>query len=680
MEDNQSLAAYITFRQLYNKNHTDHLSIIAEFIKRVIHSNKLRMFTIDDISTYLNDEFDFFIPTSIIKSAINKIGFVYRENNKYKVNGTCDLHAQSDIDKYYNEAYSLNKTIISKLSEYIQSNGGGTVEEKILLQSLYDFIINDNRNDSFYEYISAFFIQNAHDETVKEFMASIAEGYILFAGIHYNPDISSSVIWQKKITIYLEPEILIYLAGYNGELFKKLAKETLDFVKEMNNKGKDKIIKLSYFSDTKSEIEKLFFAAEKHLRDGRTVVELEETALQYLLSTSKEPADIINKKIEFYKLLESYGIYEAEEYNYYDEKNQEYNISDLSFFERSEDSIRNRYIEHLNRISILRKNNSAYDLKLSGYLILTETRKILELSREICKDSKKAPLAINMGMLTNRLWFDLSKGFGGQKIPSSFDIVVKSRIVLSRLLEQSISKQFRIERDRLDAGEVTKEELIEATVCYKAANKLPDEITSENTNEILSLITNDSIEEHRARLIKRSTEFKELKDSYIDAQSTNDSLSERNQRLEAVIKDDISTLESKLDTLQIQVREQRKTIRKTHKIIFWTSLIGYLLLLVFVLYLISVFYPLYKAFVGNETDLYEHFFQAIWVFGNIIIGIVDIKYKRKICTAYKKYRNFIVDKLFKRKLSSLKLQIAEVKRELAEKRNSLNSELSEKIS
>lgn len=297
MEDNQSLAAYITFRQLYNKNHTDHLSIIAEFIKRVIHSNKLRMFTIDDISTYLNDEFDFFIPTSIIKSAINKIGFVYRENNKYKVNGTCDLHAQSDIDKYYNEAYSLNKTIISKLSEYIQSNGGGTVEEKILLQSLYDFIINDNRNDSFYEYISAFFIQNAHDETVKEFMASIAEGYILFAGIHYNPDISSSVIWQKKITIYLEPEILIYLAGYNGELFKKLAKETLDFVKEMNNKGKDKIIKLSYFSDTKSEIEKLFFAAEKHLRDGRTVVELEETALQYLLSTSKEPADIINKKL-----------------------------------------------------------------------------------------------------------------------------------------------------------------------------------------------------------------------------------------------------------------------------------------------------------------------------------------------------------------------------------------------
>ena len=306
MEDNQSLAAYITFRQLYNKNHTDHLSIIAEFIKRVIHSNKLRMFTIDDISTCLNNEFDFFIPTSIIKSAINKIDFVYRENSKYKVNGTCDLQAQSDIDKYYSEAYSLNKTIITKLSEYIQSNGGGIVEEKMLLQSLYDFIINDNRNDTFYEYISAFFIQNEHDETVKEFMASISEGYILFAGIHYNPDISSSVIWQKKITIYLEPEILIYLAGYNGELFKKLAEETLDFVKEMNNKAKDKIIKLSYFSDTKSEIDKLFFAAEKHLRDGRTVVELEETALQYLLSTSKEPADIINKKFKLQYEIEQY--------------------------------------------------------------------------------------------------------------------------------------------------------------------------------------------------------------------------------------------------------------------------------------------------------------------------------------------------------------------------------------
>ena len=44
--------------------------------------------------------------------------------------------------------------------------------------------------------------------------------------------------------------------------------------------------------------------------------------------------------------MESYGIYEAEEYDYYDEKNQEYNISDLSFLERSEDNIRNRYMEH----------------------------------------------------------------------------------------------------------------------------------------------------------------------------------------------------------------------------------------------------------------------------------------------------------------------------------------------
>lgn len=378
--------------------------------------------------------------------------------------------------------------------------------------------------------------------------------------------------------------------------------------------------------------------------------------------------------------MESYGIYEAEEYDYYDEKNQEYNISDLSFLERSEDNIRNRYIEHLNRISILRKNNSAYDLKLSGYLILSETRKILELSRELCKDSKKAPLAINMGMLTNRLWFDLSKGFGGQKVPSSFDIVVKSRIVLSRLLEQSISKQFRIERDRLDTGEVTKEELIKATVCFKAANKLPDEITPENTNEILSLITNDSIEEHRARLIKQSAEFKELKDDYINIQNTNDSLIEENQKFESMIKVDISKLEIKLKSLQSQKREQHKTIYKIYKLIGGIFLIGYLLIVAFVIYLISVFYPLYKDFIGNEKDFYEYIFQAIWLFGSMIIGFVDIKYKKIIYNTYKKCRKLIIDKLFKLKISSLKLQIAEVKSELAEKRDSLNSELSEKIS
>lgn len=675
MEDNQSLAAYITFRQLYNNN-TDHLSIIAEFIKRVIYSKKLNNFSISQIREYLNEEFDFLIPDSIIKSAINKIDFIKRDNNRYVVQCNMDFSAQSAIDKYYKEALVLNKSIITKLCDYIKDKGEHIVEEDILLGSLYDFIINDNRNDEYYKYISAFFIENEHDDTVKDFMNSISEGYILFAGIHYNSDISSSAIWQKPITIYLEPEILIYLAGYNGELFKTLAVETLTFIKEMNNKSKERRIKLCYFSDTKSEIEQLFFAAECSLREGRTVAELEETALQYLLSSSKEPADIVKKKVEFYNLLQSYGICEAADYNYYDKENQEYNISDLSLLQQPDDKIRDRYIEHLNCISILRKRNVTEDLKLSEFLILTETRKILELSKSLCKKNKRAPFAVNMGMLTNRLWFDLGKGFGGQKIPSSFDIVVKSRIILSRLLERSISKQFKTERERLKNGEVTREELIEFTICFKEANKLPDEITSENTDEILSLITSESVEEHRARLIKKSTEFKALEENYISTKSKHDTLVKQNERMESVILSDIESIKIELDKLKQEKESLICKVNSFRKKFLMGGVLLYILFSIYIIYLLYTLYPIFKGFFNVDQDRYEYIIQfglpsTVFLF-NVVICIIDVDCKKRLRIFYHHICNCIARKMVNKRLETLNIKIRECRELIIEKKNSLN--------
>lgn len=53
------------------------------------------------------------------------------------------------------------------------------------------------------------------------------------------------------------------------------------------------------------------------------------------------------------------------------------------------------------------------------------------------------PLAFTMGAITRRLWFDLNKGFGGNDIPSSMDIWIKSQLALSTELDESIAEQYR---------------------------------------------------------------------------------------------------------------------------------------------------------------------------------------------------------------------------------------------
>ena len=70
----------------------------------------------------------------------------------------------------------------------------------------------------------------------------------------------------------------------------------------------------------------------------------------------------------------------------------------------------------------------------------------MSLSQRICSQEpskNKMPLAFTMGAITRRLWFDLNKGFGGNDIPSSMDIWIKSQLALSTELDESIAEQYR---------------------------------------------------------------------------------------------------------------------------------------------------------------------------------------------------------------------------------------------
>src|SRR5690606_20974137 len=85
MNEKNLLASLAVFRELYNKE-TDIWSIIASFINDLIIQNHLKTFTISEISSLFNETFEFNIPSSVIKSSLNKLSYLSKIQNSYIVN------------------------------------------------------------------------------------------------------------------------------------------------------------------------------------------------------------------------------------------------------------------------------------------------------------------------------------------------------------------------------------------------------------------------------------------------------------------------------------------------------------------------------------------------------------------------------------------------------------------
>lgn len=84
MNEKNLLASLAVFRELYDKE-TDIWKIIAIFLNDLIIKNKLRTFTISEISKLFNETFEFNIPSSVIKSALGKLTYLKKSNNQFIV-------------------------------------------------------------------------------------------------------------------------------------------------------------------------------------------------------------------------------------------------------------------------------------------------------------------------------------------------------------------------------------------------------------------------------------------------------------------------------------------------------------------------------------------------------------------------------------------------------------------
>lgn len=505
---NKLLASYALFKGLFDKG-KDIYGVIAEYLKKTISEKGLYNFTLDEITRILNIEFEFNIPNAVVKTSLNRIDNLTKIGANYTVNNPTDF-LSNDFNETEQNYQSKNDTIIQTFIKYVAEIKQKELDEKeitSLTHSFCNYILDKQNGNENLEYITSFILKHNNDSSFKEQIDKIREGVILYSGIKFNNDINNFGAWKADFTIYIETEILFHLAGYNGELYKVLASDLLQFISEINQKAGKRVIKLKYFAEVKTEIEG-FFTKAKYLLEGNSKPNPSVTAMVTIINGCKSISDIQAKKTDFYELLKRNLIEEDENIDYYAEKNHKYNIVSEELIEKISKELgkdANPYLKFLNFISINRKEAFENNFENVKAILLSGNSTTLKVAWiDLLKEDGNVPLATTMSFLTNKFWFKLNKGFGKDSLPKSFDIISKSQIILSSILNKKIGNEFENLQDEFKNGKLNEEQVKARLVDLKNNVRKPEDIVKDNIDDVLHVITEDSLD----KFIEEQMHFK----------------------------------------------------------------------------------------------------------------------------------------------------------------------------
>lgn len=501
------LASLAVFRELYDTQ-KDVYSVISEFLKEIICRKSLYKISLTEITELLNTEYNFKIPEAVVKTALSKINNIIKENGVYIINTPAELKNDSTFKEKEQTLVYNSENLINSLIKYIEKQTQITLseaEKETVVKDLYSFLLDETTTQQYSEYISAFLLECKSDKDLYEQLHTIKEGVILYTGLKYSTDYSALGVWNSPLTIFIETEILFHFAGYNGDLFRILFLDFLEFVKEFNaisiKKHSKKRIQLKYFPEIKDEIERFFKKAE-FIVTGRDTLDPSKTAMVSIVNGCKTASDIIEKKAIFYNLLKNNDIYEDEYVGYYSQNNHIYNIEDKSIVSElqqsgiSEEDAADS-IKLLNYVNIRRKGISNRNFENIGFVLLSGNSITIKTAwHNSIKTEGDVPLATTLNFLTNKLWFKLGKGFGTNKCPLTFNVITKAQIVLSSQLNDSISDKYQQLQMQLRSGELTEEQAKIIVAELKQQVRKPEDIEKEHLQDVFDCISEKNIEKY----------------------------------------------------------------------------------------------------------------------------------------------------------------------------------------
>ena len=483
------LAALSTYKELYSRGkYLSQYQLLAEFIKYIIVNGRKLSFNVAEIKFALLNGFGFELPDAVIRTAIRGIEGTTAKNGIFTVDMTKIIYSD-DFGDIYKNAKCDGDNIIKLLYKYVEEQDKKVLsfnDKKDIEKEFLNYISDRQISSNWSNHISMFIMSNENNTDFVKKLDMIRAGCVLYTGLNYN--ITEMGGWKNKIVLYLDMEILFDLYGYNGTVYKSFADDLLKLIRDANSG--EKKISLRYFKETKQAIEKFFEKAEYIVKNKQLVEN--GVAMSEIVNGCKDASDVAEKKGDFfYKLQSNYGIIEETKDDFYDSKYDAYNLEGCNIDElrKSSDADKkdeyNKSVLPLSHINKLRKGNLYGSYEESEYLFVTETRKTLEWSREFCSEGNVC-LAISMCALINYLWNKLNKGFGAQNFPTSVDVVLKAKIILSRFVTEKVLENFYSLKNSYAKKEITQEQCASRMLALREKSVKPEDINSINMEDELN--------------------------------------------------------------------------------------------------------------------------------------------------------------------------------------------------
>ncbi|WP_410220762.1 hypothetical protein [Pedobacter sp.] len=520
MKTNNLLASVALFRHLYDhEGYNNMYDILADFIRgAIIYEGKL-IYTSQELKEILKNVYDFEILDSVIKTTI-KVKFEGKYIKNYNT-FTFDQSLREDfekVEKELREVNQVNNALLNSLYNYISEKKGKelNIEEKSkIFENFSQFTMDNGHQDEYSDLISAFIISNSGNSDFTCNLNSIREGIILYQGVSYTANLNELGKWETDLDIFLAPEHLFHALGYNGELFKEIFLDFYTLVKEINQankptgKNRDKKIKLYYLPEAASDVKKMFYKAESIVAGKETLLPT-KNAMEEIVKNAKSISDVKAKQIKFFLNLESLGIHEFD-IDYDPAKHSQYNVVDQQIINELEKEAQrakrpfepNFCYSQLNifsKINYRRRgvNNVPFEKISVIYLTENSTSKYLAHRHSVKFQSKDIAFAKDIDFIISRFWFKLKKGFKHQdsRIPKSFDLINKARIVISAYTNNNIAKRYEDAVSEFKSGKLTKAEMIHLNIELRSKTNAPELVTEYNIDDTLSFLADDKFIEY----------------------------------------------------------------------------------------------------------------------------------------------------------------------------------------
>lgn len=640
----------ITSFALLSTNYTqkkEYIDIFIPFFAELFHTKKYKQIELEyeNIINDFNEMYGLKLPRNALITLLNrcaKKGILKRENNLYTINNDIIKNYYSTSNK---AAIERNiKAILHNIKDYIKNEFGreedlNDIEYSLLnILTKYDsdillavnhssVIPKNNFKASKLEYMVYSYILEAEQKRPQDikYIIELVTGHILAETIlHDNFD--SIKAKMKNITIYLDTPLLIDLLGYSGE-FKKLA------IKELIGLLQEQSAKICIFDLTLNELKTIIYNCYISLDKNNYDINKAPSILRYCNDNNISPLIVYELYTNIENKLQNYNIHIIQHPNLSSNINNvidgvklENTIKDIYTAKSSIESIRqetlNIDVQVLTCIYFLSGDNRPKHIGECKHILITsnfalaKSCKIFESSE--FKINEFIPACVTAIFMGTLLWLQ-----SPQKSHELNKLKFIGDCYSALQPDNEFIDKFMDELNKLEqSGDISSE-----SISYIRSKSFINDFYR-NIYGDYDDIQQDNIRDlyvaYEQRIIKNATEpiAKKLENTQLDVIK----LKEQNKAL----------ISKKIQ----RNKENFRRVKKNTNIISLIIWVPYVLILVCgIIYLGGL--DLLSLYSGKEFSFFKISSSLVIILSYVGLVVPTYRY-------YKKFRSFLIFKLFKR--------------------------------